>query len=99
MTPLQQLADGEPWRCSCCGELMYNVDEKRDPAPGAPTSKWFSDEYKRCCSVCYQMLLNLIGEDRKGYWQDLDRAEKEWNRKEQERLKKLRPGNDYFAGA
>ena len=89
----------EPWKCQACGLFVYNRDESGNAVIGAPTSKWFSAEYARVCSCCYDMLLNLIAEARRGYWQDIDRAEKEWNRKEQERLKKLRPGNDYFAGA
>lgn len=45
----------EPWRCTGCDTLMYNLDEEGKPAPGAPTPRWWSMEHPKLCSLCYEM--------------------------------------------
>ena len=45
----------EPWRCSCCKELMYNRDENGNPTEGAPMPKFWSIKYQQVCSMCYEM--------------------------------------------
>lgn len=81
----------EPWRCNCCGLLVYNLDKKGHPAPGAPATKYASAEYPKVCQTCWD--LKMVIDLRPGmYWSDLHRA---WLAKQKNNTK-LKPGNDYF---
>ena len=56
--PSRQLKDEiEPWRCTNCNKLIYNLDEEGHPAPGAPASRWWSLEHNRVCNFCYEVAL------------------------------------------
>jgi hypothetical protein len=77
----------EPWRCQGCRSLMYNIDRKGYPAPGAPTPKFFDPDYSDVCWMCFIMLCNIRES------QYLRVAHQRWQAA-QERAKKT--GDDYF---
>lgn len=83
----------EPWRCSECGELMYNISEDGNPAPGAPVGVTISiDETNgRYCLLCAQIYV-IVAE--RQHFRD---QHKEWL-KEQAYKNRLRFGSKYLDG-
>ena len=86
----------DPWRCSHCGLLIYNIDPEGYPVAGSPLGLFINIQYPRVCHLCYYMVTNdQIGTD---YWRTIHA---EW-RKEQERRRKKNDGlsgkTDYFSG-
>jgi hypothetical protein len=83
----------EPWRCSACQYLMYNLDEYGYPAAGAPTPHMFNKNYPKVCSTCRKMLEIVYGGDgHSQYFVLLESIAIENRRK----MGKLKPGSDYL---
>jgi hypothetical protein len=46
----------DSWRCSCCGQLIYNVEWQnglRYPVAGAPLPHFVSSEARHACVLCF----------------------------------------------
>lgn len=43
------------WRCQFCDKLIYNLDEKGYPAPGAPPPRFVSRRYQKVCVLCFDI--------------------------------------------
>lgn len=85
----EPIKESEPWRCTHCEKLMFNVDEKGYPAPGAPTPLFVSVCYPKVCSLCWTLDLQLSV---KGYWQKIEVEEVA----KRGHIDGLRPGGTYF---
>ena len=86
---------GEPWRCSSCCALMYNlqfIDGFYRPVAGAPNSKFLSKDYPRVCNMCFDM--HTIAST-SNYFRNIETHEQE----EHKKLRKLFPGGDYLNSA
>lgn len=84
----------EPWRCTSCGELMFNCDAQ-GPAAGAPMPHFWSLEHNEVCSVCYAMVLLLATND---YWKALHEADREEAARRKDQNERLSGKRDYFTG-
>lgn len=60
MLSFRPLSLPDAWRCDSCRHLMYNVDAKGYPAPGAPLPHFFSLEMPRVCQVCFFLRRTLV---------------------------------------
>jgi hypothetical protein len=47
---------------------MYNLDSQGYPAEGAPLPMYLDEDYPTVCTLCYQMYMALVTEN-KAYWQ------------------------------
>lgn len=59
----EQLPFMEPWRCEGpCGQLMYNINHKGYPAPGAPIGYNIrpSGKNTRVCALCCDMYVTAL---------------------------------------
>src|SRR5690348_7625339 len=86
----------EPWRCCCCKALIYNLDKKGYPAPGAPTPKFWSTRLRAVCSMCYGMMMYIHDNT------FLRNEQEKWEAEEARRAentKKLTGERDYLTGA
>jgi len=88
-----QLDREEPWRCTSCGELMYNLDAKGYPRSGAPMPHFWSLEHNEVCSACYFMVLPLATNE---YWKALHAAYEEAEQQRKDKNDRLTGRRDYF---
>lgn len=87
---------GEAWRCDVCEQLIYNVDAKGYPAPGAPMPKFWSVSKPAVCTVCYQMVTPLATHE---YWVALHREWRDEEKRAKENKDRLTGRRDYLTGA
>ena len=75
----------DPWRCAECKGLMYNLDDRGRPSPGAPIGLvvTINEERKRVCSVCADMYI-VVNESR--YMVEQHMA---WEKEQSRRREKL----------
>lgn len=85
----------EPWTCTSCGHLMYNLDAEGYPAPGAPLPRFWDTEHTRVCLACYGMVLPLATQE---YWKALHAADKEAMARRKDDNDRLTGRKDYFTG-
>lgn len=86
---------GDPWRCSSCRYLMYNlqfIDGRFAPVAGAPHSKFLSKEFPRVCNVCFDMHTIVSTSN---YFRNIETHERE----EYKKTRRLFPGEDYLNNA
>lgn len=84
------------WRCDGCGALMYALDSKGYPAPGAPPSDFISTTYRRVCNVCKDMWDTVSNID---YWRTIERESKAARDRRSKKNDGLSGKTDYFTGA
>lgn len=89
----------EPWRCDSCGALIYNLDSRSNPAPGAPSSYFGGDyggkRYEQVCTLCYQMKDVLTEAEfckDKNYWRSIQTREDIIKKARMDKLKEGRGG-------
>lgn len=68
----KELVLREPWRCSGCSRLMYNLDPRGYPKQGAPIPLYVNNDHKAVCSLCYELHSALDKADWT-YWTALPR--------------------------
>lgn len=81
----------EPWRCGECKNLMYNVDSKGYPSPGAPIGMSIKPYGKpmRVCMMCAQLYVTVL---KSPYFKEIHKS---WAQEQAHKMK-LKIGNNYL---